>query len=86
MILRAGWWDKKRQKLDSFRNLVFKFFLTKCTSSSFLSMLGYTPIVLPFSQQSNFQMVVKTIAKMLKAENVSLPNLDDGYREKNRRF
>jgi len=51
-----------------------------------LQKLGYTPIVMPFNHQTNFQVVAKTIAKMLKAENVSIPNLDDGYRERNRKF
>lgn len=78
---------QEKAKIRQLRKLGITNFLTKCIFSHFvLIFLGYTPIVLPFNQQINFKMIAQTIAKLLKAENVSLPNLDDGYREINRKF
>ena len=53
-----------------------------------LKVLGYSPIVIPFDVQSNFGHVMKTMGKMLRGMDMdlSLPNLDDGYRERNRKF
>ena len=47
---------------------------------------GYTPIVIPFSVQTNMKTILQSVAKLMRAENVSLPNLDDGYRENKRKF
>ena len=30
--------------------------------------------------------ILQSVAKLMRAENVSLPNLDDGYRENKRKF
>ena len=47
---------------------------------------GYSPLLIPYSDQGNLQKVIKSMAELLKTGNVSLPNLDDGYREKRRKF
>ena len=49
-------------------------------------LAGYTPIVIPFSVQTNMKTILQSVAKLMRAENVSLPNLDDGYRENKRKF
>ena len=49
-------------------------------------MAGYTPIVIPFSVQTNMKTILQSVAKLMRTENVSLPNLDDGYRENKRKF
>ena len=51
-----------------------------------LRLLGYTPVVIPFDVQSNFGSVMKTMIGLLKKEDIDLPNIDDGYRETNRKF
>eukprot|EP00092_Neocalanus_flemingeri_P034348 GFUD01037355.1.p1 GENE.GFUD01037355.1~~GFUD01037355.1.p1 ORF type:complete len:642 (+),score=139.80 GFUD01037355.1:77-2002(+) len=51
-----------------------------------LEKLGYTPIVIPNSDLGAPSTVIKSLAKLLKTENISLPNLDDGLRERNRKF
>ena len=51
-----------------------------------LKKLGYTPIVIPHSDLGAPSIVSKSLSKLLKTENISLPNLDDGFRERNRRF
>ena len=51
-----------------------------------LRLLGYTPVVIPFDVQSNFGSVMKTMIGLLKKEDIELPNIDDGYRETNRKF
>ena len=51
-----------------------------------LKKLGYTPIVIPNMFLGNPGTVYKSLAKLLKTENVSLPNLDDGFREKHRKY
>ena len=50
-----------------------------------LKKLGYSAIVIPYFEL-NSNTVAKSIAKHLKTENVSLPNLDDGKRSKSRKF
>lgn len=47
---------------------------------------GYTPIVIPHTVSSSVKGVHRNLAKLLKSENVVLPNLDDGYREEKRKF
>ena len=47
-----------------------------------LRILGYTPIVIPFSAQSNFSTVMKTMATLMKSIDSFDLNLDDGYRKK----
>ena len=47
---------------------------------------GYTPIVIPHTVSSSVKTVHKNLSNLLKSENVVLPNLDDGYREQNRKF
>ena len=47
---------------------------------------GYSPLLIPYSDQGNLQKVIKSMSSLLKTANVSLPNLDDGYREKKRKF
>ena len=51
-----------------------------------LLIAGYSPLLIPYSELGNPQKVIKSMAKLLKTGNVSLPNLDDGYREKKRKF
>ena len=51
-----------------------------------LKLLGYTPVVIPFDVQSNFGSVMKTMINLLRKEDIDLPNVDDGYREKQRKF
>jgi len=50
-----------------------------------LEKLGYTPIVIPFVFLGH-NTVYKSLASLLKTENVSLPNLDDGMIERTRKF
>ena len=51
-----------------------------------LKLLGFTPVVIPFDVQSNFGSVMRTMISLLKKEDIDLPNIDDGYREKHRKF
>lgn len=51
-----------------------------------LKTLGYTPIVIPNMLLGNPGTVYKSLARLLKTENVSLPNMDDGIRERTRKF
>jgi len=51
-----------------------------------LKTLGYTPIVIPYTDLGAFGTVTKSLSRLLKTENVSLPNLDDGIRERKRKF
>jgi len=51
-----------------------------------LKTLGYTPIVIPYTDLGAFGTVIKSLSRLLKTENISLPNLDDGIRERNRKF
>jgi len=48
--------------------------------------LGYSPIVIPYADLGNTGQSVKSLARLLKTEDVSLPNLDDGMRETKRKF
>ena len=47
---------------------------------------GYNPLVTPYSVKNKTESALKTLHQLLKSENVSLPNLDDGYRERKRKF
>ena len=47
---------------------------------------GYSPLLIPYSDQGNLQKVMKSLSNLLKTANCDLPNLDDGYREKKRKF
>lgn len=51
-----------------------------------LKMLGFTPIVVPYSGIRSSESVLKILPRLLKIENVRLPNLDDGYLEKNKKY
>jgi len=51
-----------------------------------LKKLGYNPLVTPYSVKNKTESALKTLHQLLKSENVSLPNLDDGYRERKRKF
>lgn len=51
-----------------------------------LKWLGFKPVVVPYSVLNSESMAASHIPRLLKLERVKMPNLDDGFIEKNRRF
>ena len=51
-----------------------------------IKALGYSPIVIPYADLGNTGQSMNSLARLLKTEHVSLPNLDDGMRETKRKF
>jgi len=68
------------------QNLAGDFIGQEAAKLRQLKNLGYTPIVIPYSDLGNPGLVASSLARLLKSEDVSLPNLDDGIRERNRKF
>jgi hypothetical protein len=51
-----------------------------------LERLGYTPVVIPYSSLGSPESSHSALVDILKLNNVKLPNLDDGYVEKSKKF
>jgi len=51
-----------------------------------LTRLGFNPIVVPSSTITSPESIVNTLIRVLRLANVSLPNLDEGYMENNKKF
>ena len=82
----AMWWARRPPSSDNSNYLVSLRLPAFLSGVIIVFISGYSPLLIPYSDQGNLQKVIKSMGSLLKTGNVSLPNLDDGYRERKRKF
>ena len=66
------------------KNLVNSGYI--CVQVRQLRRLGFTPVVIPYSSLGSPEDCTRALIDILRLNSVSLPNLDDGYLEKTKKF